>query len=469
MLIRDLIKVLVLLAVGLLAANSMAQDELPPQTLFTNVHVWDGTSDGITRRINVLVENNLIKKIRADASDAHSDATVIDAPGMILMPGLISSHVHLTHTLVDGGIPGLNAMTWEDLGAVATASAKEYLMMGFTTVRDMGGMADGFKRAIDKGLIEGPRIYPAGAYIAQTSGHGDLRMRGQPNAQHTGIEYSSLERLGIIRIADGVPNVLTAVRENFANGAVYIKLHAGGGISSEKDPLHTIQYTMEELKAADVTTRNWDTYFTVHAYTTPTVNLALDAGAQAIDHAQMVDENTVKRMAEQGTFLTSNLSGMSEELLKHPLYGNPANPQYIKTKAFMDASKNFAGWVKEHDVKWSFGDDMVLSTQVQFRQLVDHEKWYAGELFGNHFALKGMTSTPGQLALLTGQTNPYPGKLGLIEEGAYADILLVNGNPLDDLAAIGANEGWFDAKPRSQDVENIKLIMKDGKIYKNAL
>ena len=121
------------------SVGAFAQNELPPQTLFTNVHVWDGTSDGITQRINVLVENNLIKKIRADASDAHSEATVIDAPGKILMPGLISSHVHLTHTLVDGGIPGLNAMIWEDLGAVATASAKEYLMMGFTTVRDMGG------------------------------------------------------------------------------------------------------------------------------------------------------------------------------------------------------------------------------------------------------------------------------------------------------------------------------------------
>jgi len=466
---KSLTKIIVLLTASMLAANSIAQEELPPQTLFTNVHVWDGTSEGITQRINVLVENNTIKKIRASASDAHAKATIIDAPGKVLMPGLISSHVHLTHTLVDGGIPGWNAMTWEDLGAVATASAKEYLMMGFTTVRDMGGMADGFKRAIDKGLIEGPRIYPAGAYIAQTSGHGDLRMRGQPNAQLTGIQYSNLERLGIIRIADGVPNVLTAVRENFANGAVYIKLHAGGGISSEKDPLHTIQYTMEELKAADVTTRNWDTYFTVHAYTTPTVNLALDAGAQAIDHAQMVDENTIKRMASQGTFLTSNLAGMSADIFKHPLYGNPANPQYIKTKAFGDASKNFATWVKKHDIKWSFGDDMVLSTQVQFRQLVDYEKWYAGKLFGNHFALRGMTSTPGQLAQLTGQTNPYPGTLGVIQEGAYADVLIVDGNPLDDLAAIGANEGWFDAEPRSQNVENIKLIMKDGKIYKNTL
>jgi imidazolonepropionase-like amidohydrolase len=294
-------------------------------------------------------------------------------------------------------------------------------------------------------------------------------MRGQPNAQHTGIEYSSLERLGIIRIADGRANMLTAVRENFANGAVYIKIHAGGGISSEKDPLHTIQYTPEELGAANQAVRAWGTYFTVHAYTTPTVVQALDAGAQAIDHAQMVDEKTIKRMADDGIFLTSNLAGMSEDIFKHPLYGNPANPQYIKTKTFTETSKNFAKWVKKYDVKWSFGDDLVLSTKTFLRQHVDYEKWYAGELFGNHFALKGMTSTPGELAQLTGPGNPYPKQLGVIEEGAYADILLVDGNPLEDLAAIGANKGWFDAKPRSQDVPSIKLIMKDGKIFKNTL
>jgi len=256
-----LVHAITLVALTLLATTATAQVTPQQSVLFTNVMVFDGTSEAL-RDVDVLVTGNTISQISEEplAVIASTNMTVIDGAGRTLMPGLISSHVHLTHTLVDGGIPGWNAMTWEDLGAVATASAKEYLMMGFTTVRDMGGMADGFKRAIDKGLIEGPRIYPAGAYIAQTSGHGDLRMRGQPNAQLTGIQYSNLERLGIIRIADGVPNVLTAVRENFANGAVYIKLHAGGGISSEKDPLHTIQYTMEELKAADVATRNWDAW-----------------------------------------------------------------------------------------------------------------------------------------------------------------------------------------------------------------
>lgn len=458
-----------LIAAILLGGTALAQDDLPQQTLFTNVHVWDGTSDGVTRRINVLVEDNLIKKMRADISDAHAEAVVIDAPGKTLMPGLISSHVHLTHSLAQGGVQGFEAMTWEEIGAAAAASSREYLMMGFTTVRDMGGMADGFKRAIDNGLIVGPRIYPAGAYIAQTAGHADLRLRSQPNAQVTGIQYSNLERLNIIRLADGVPNMLTAVRDNFANGAVYIKIHAGGGISSERDPLHTVQYTPQELEAANQAVRNWDTYWTVHAYTTETVNQALDAGAECIDHGQMMDENTMRRIVKDGVFLVSNVTGMSDEVMRHPYYGNPDNPSYWKTKQFLEDSASFADYVNEHQPKWVFGDDIVLSEQSVFRRAVDYEKWFAGNLFGNHYALKGMTSVAGELAQLTGKNNPYPGRLGVIEAGAYADILLVDGNPLEDLAAIGANDSLFDAEPRSQDIESIRLIMKDGKIFKNSL
>ncbi|MDC1017674.1 amidohydrolase family protein [Pseudomonadales bacterium] len=439
------------------------------QTLITNVHVWDGVAEQLSEKTSVMINGNLIRKIGRVDGDVGDGVKKIDGGGRTLMPGLINSHVHLTHTMATGGITGFEMMTWEEIGAVAASSAKEYLMNGFTTVRDMGGMADGFKRAIDNGLLEGPRIYAAGAYISQTSGHADLRLRSQPNAQLTGVQYSNLERLNIIRVADGVPNILTAVRDNFANGAAYIKIHAGGGIASERDPLHTVQYTPEELSAANSAVRNWNTYWTVHAYSSDSVNQALDAGALCIDHGQMIDEKTMKRIARGGIFLTSNLAGMSEDIFKHPYFGNPANPSYSKVQYFIKNSKEFVRLVKKYKPKWSFGDDLVLSSQAFFRQHIDFEKWYAGELFGNHFALKGMTSTPGQLAALTGENNPYPGKLGVIEEGAYADLLIVDGNPLGDLGAIGAHPGWFDAPPRSQNVQAIRLIMKDGKIYKNTL
>ena len=252
------------------------------QTLITNVHVWDGVAEQLSEKTSVMINGNLIRKIGRVDGDVGDGVKKIDGGGRTLMPGLINSHVHLTHTMATGGITGFEMMTWEEIGAVAASSAKEYLMNGFTTVRDMGGMADGFKRAIDNGLLEGPRIYAAGAYISQTSGHADLRLRSQPNAQLTGVQYSNLERLNIIRVADGVPNILTAVRDNFANGAAYIKIHAGGGIASERDPLHTVQYTPEELSAANSAVRNWNTYWTVHAYSSDSVNQALDAGALCI-------------------------------------------------------------------------------------------------------------------------------------------------------------------------------------------
>ena len=461
-----MIKALILTV--LLACSQFSLAENSQQIVFENVRVWDGNSKAMAGPTTVLVEADIIKGIGA-AVQASQGAQIIDGEGKTLMPGLIDSHVHLTHTFALGGVKGFEAATWEEIGSYATASAREHLMNGFTTVRDMGGMADGIKRNVDRGLIEGPRIYPAGAYISQTSGHADTRLRSQPSYHDSGIEYSNLERLNVTRIADGVPAILSAVRDNFANGAVYIKIHAGGGVSSERDPLHTVQYTPEELSAANQAVRNWDTYWTVHAYTDGAVNQALDAGALCVDHAQMISEKTMKRLVDDGIFVSSNLTGMSRELLKHPVYGDPASPVHTKVKQFMDGSSSFPDYVRKYKPKYVFNSDIVFSSLTYFRQHMDYEKYIAGKWFGNHYALRGMTSVAGELAQLTGKLNPYPGKLGVIEEGAYADILVVDGNPLEDLSAIGANPGWFNAEPRDGDVKNIRLIMKDGKIYKNTL
>ena len=482
-------------------------------TLFKNVKVFNG-KDNRLYDLDVLVVGNKIKKVgknipsmgtyEVDArrkvvrftpvetglsfnnrTDAYTlriitdgiptkkvkvPVNVIDGGGRTLMPGLIDSHVHLTHVYSQGGVKGFEAETWEEIAANATAGAKEYLMNGFTTVRDMGGMGTGIKRAIDRGLVEGPRVYAAGAYITQTSGHADLRLRSQPNALLRGINYSNLERLNIIRIADGVPSMLTAVRENFAEGAAYIKIHAGGGVTSERDPLHTIQYTPAELRAANQAVKNWDTYWTVHAYNTPTVKQALDAGAKCIDHAQMVDEATVKRMADEGIFLSTHFASMSEEILnKHPVYSDKASPVYQKSMAFLDGPKHFVKYLKKHKPKRVFASDPVFMTPVALRRFLDFEKRENERHFGAFDSLKAMTSVAGDLAALTGKNNPYPGKLGVVEEGAYADLLLVDGNPLRSLSVLGANPKFYEAAARSANVKTIRIIMKDGKFYKNSL
>ena len=442
-------------------------DAFASSIVIRDVRVWDGRADHLSEPTSVVINDNVISAI--GEPNYPADAQIISGDGRTLMPGLISSHVHLTHALVDGGVAGLESMTWEDIGARAAAVAREYLMMGFTTVRDMGGMADGFKKAVDEGLLDGPRIYPAGAYISQSGGHGDLRLRSQSNSLLPRASESNLERLNMTRIADGRAEMLSAVRDNFANGAVYIKIHAGGGVASEKDPLHTIQYTPEELKAANQAVGNWGTYWTVHAYTTETVNQALDAGARCIDHAQLIDEETMKRIVREEVFLSTNLAALSDGLMAHPYFGNPKNPSHHKFKLFLEGSRKFVGLVNEYQPKWVFGDDFALSSRPFMRQHIDFEKWYAGHLFGNLFALRGMTSTAGELAALTGPLNPYPKKLGVIEVGAYADLLIVDGNPLRDLGAIGARQGWFDAPHRDQNIESIRLIMKDGSIFKNTL
>ena len=449
----------------------LAQAETTKSTLFTNVMVWDGTSETLIDA-DVVVTGNLISEVSTEAlaGIASTDMQIIDGGGRTLMPGLIDSHVHLTHQHIPGGVAAFEATPWDEIGAWATVAARELLMNGFTTVRDMGGTRPGIRKLIDANVIPGPRLYAAGAYITQTAGHADLRLPSQPNAQQHKIMYSNIERLGLIRIADGVPNILTAVRENFADGAVYIKIHAGGGVSSEKDPLHVVQYTPEELAAAGQAVRNWDTYFTVHAYNTPSVNQALDGGAMCIDHGQLIDEKTMRRLERDEIFLVSNLNSMSPLVTQHPNYSDPNTPVGRKTLEFLDGSSEFVGLINEHKPKWVFGSDVVFTPPAAFRMLLDNEKYIAGEWFGNLYALQGMTSRAGELAALTGKTNPYPeAKLGVIEAGAYADILLVDGNPLEDLAAIGAREGSFDAPRDDADIESIRLIMKDGKIYKNTL
>ena len=447
----------------LFSLGAFAQDELPSQTLFTNVHVWDGTSDGITKHINVLVENNLIKKIRADASDAHADAVVIDAPGKILMPGLIDSHAHFN---VNGAnLANLEGMRWDEIGARAAAQAQDWLADGFTTVRGMGGMGSGLKRTIDSGLLDGPRIFPSGSYISQTSGHGDILL----GSQNMDPSTSNLVRLGITQLADGPDSVRAAVRRNFAHGASQIKIMVGGGISSEKGPLFAPQFTDAEILAAVEEAATRDTYVAVHVYQDAHIRRALELGVKSIDHGQFISEETARFLKEKGAFIAPFTAGLTAEAFQHPAYSVPGTPQYIKGHEFQRDSANFVDIIKKVKPKLVMAVDIVFLSGAPARSARDFEKFAFARFFGNLQALRSMTSVPGELAALTGRNNPYPGKLGVIEEGALADILIVDGNPLEDITVLGANSKYLDAVPRDRGIDTINLIMKDGKIYKNTL
>ena len=432
--------------------------------LIENVRIFNGVEERLTEG-HVLVDGSLIKTVSNQPIpvDPSGDTPVIDGGGRVLMPGLIDSHVHL-NLLADGGPAGLEAATWEEIGSIATYAAREWFMCGFTTVRDMGGMSTGLRKIIDRGLLVGPRIYVCGAFISQTAGHADFRLESQSNP-----DEANGVKLGIYRLADGVDAVTAAARANFAGGADYIKLMVAGGIASEKDPLFSLQYTPDEIRAAVEAAEAWDTYVAVHVYYAKHIRRALDLGVMCIDHGHFIDEPTAVALKEKGAFISPNLANTTPDFFKHPTYGRPGSPQRAKLEQYQGMTRGFVSVIEKVRPKTVFNTDIAFTTGKGLRAHIDFEKWVHADRFGNFEALKAMTSAGGELAALTGQNNPYPHKLGVIEEGAYADILLVDGNPLEDITVIGGNPRWFDAEPRGESIETIRVIMKDGVIHKNTI
>ncbi|MDP2493695.1 amidohydrolase family protein [Shimia thalassica] len=397
------------------ATVSVAQDAAP-QTLFTNVHVFDGVSDTRIENASVLIEGNLIKEVSAASIEAPGP-TMIDGGGRTLMPGLIDSHVHLNLTGLFASFGGAEYANWDGIGAMAVANARDYLMDGYTTVRDACGQGDAMKKLIDQDILVGPRIYPSGACIGPQSGHTDWR---SPRARAEGGPVAQVEELNLAVVADGVDEITSAARRNLSYGATQIKLTVGGGVSSELDPLWSVGYSVEEIKAAVDVAAFYDTYAFTHAYTDETVQMALDAGVKVIEHGQMVTEETVKRMADEGVFWSLNTAGFSPILFEHPNFA-PGTPAGNKLAVAHDQSKDLIDLVKKYRPKVVHNVDTVLSSLDDGRAHRDFEKYQFADWFGNHAMLMSATSTPGELAQLTGQRNPYPEKLGVIEAGAYAE------------------------------------------------
>ena len=254
--------------ISMMIQASMVRAQESPQTsaiLFKNAKVFDGKSDNLSGLTSVLIIGNKITKIAADIT-APDNAIVIDAGGRTLMPGLIDNHVHL---FMNGSTQEEMLGSYdkpEKLNEVTAKQAERMLMRGFTAVRDVGGPVFEVKKWIDEGKTVGPRIYPSGAIISQTSGHGDTRLPNERSRRFFGVP-SKGELLGVNFIADGRADVLTAVRENLRFGASQIKVMAGGGAATVYDPLDVTQYTLDELTAAVEAASDWGTYVTVHAYT----------------------------------------------------------------------------------------------------------------------------------------------------------------------------------------------------------
>lgn len=417
-------------------------------TLFRNVRIFDGTQAQLSAPSHVLVRGKKIERISTTPLEADPSATVIDGGGRTLMPGLIDAHWHTMMVrptpmqLIAGDIGYANIL--------AAVEATDTLMRGFTTVRDLGGPSFGLKQAVDEGLVPGPRIYPSGAMISITGGHGDFRQLYEL-PRNPGNPLSRMEQLGGSMIADSPDEVRMRVREQLTLGASQIKLTAGGGVSSPHSPLDVSTFTEPELRAAVEAATNWGTYVTVHAYTPIAIQRAISAGVKVIEHAHLMDEATAKMMADKGIWLNIQPFLDDEDATPFP----PHSDNRAKQLEMVSGTDTAYKLAKRYKIKTSFGTDVLFSKALANRQgaqLTKLTRWYStAEL------LTMATATNGTLLALSGPRNPYPGKLGVVEQGALADLLLVDGNPIDNVKLIENPD------------KNFLVIMKDGKVYKNLL
>jgi len=434
-------------------------------TLFTNVDIFNGTENKLYEDHNVLVVDNLISKISKDSIEA-ADATVIDGQGKTLMPGLIEGHGHL---LMNAGTLNdhENNRTMEELAARATVMASTAFKSGFTTWRDAGGLNTGLRKTIDSGMLQGPRLYTSGAFIGPTGSHADFSNLTTLN-QHIYGPQTNMARNNVSVNADSISEIKSAARMNFKQGNTQIKIMSSGGVASSFDPWQLNAMSAEEIAAAVEVADAYGSYVMSHAYSKKAIMRNLDNGVKTIEHGFMFDGDIASKMEDKGAYITTNMTAFSPYLTSIPaINDNPVSKRKADsaTKAFKDYIKN----VNKYKPKWGFHTDCVGGVDACIKQ-TDHTIYLAGKELGNFFTLKGMTSVNGEIVKLSGVMDPYPeGKLGVVEVGAYADLLLVDGNPLEDLSVIGANKKWFDAESRAPALDTLKVIMKDGVIYKNTL
>ena len=317
-------------------------------------------------------------------------------------------------------------------------------MRGFTTVRDVGGPVFGLKRAIDEGIVNGPRIYPSGAVITVTSGHGDFRQLTDLPRTIGGM-LTRMEQLGGAMVADSPDEVRVRTREQLMQGASQIKLTAGGGVSSPFSPIDVTTFTEAELRAAVEAAENWGTYVAAHAFTPAAIRRSIAAGVKCIEHGMLMDEATAQLMAEKGIWLS--MQPLPEDLrLGFPV----GSVQRAKADEVWPGIARTYELAKKYKIKTAWGTDVLFSRALAQQQgaiLASLTRWYTPAE-----ALVMATSTNAELLALSGKRNPYPGKLGVVEQGALADLLLVDGNPLDNINLIADpaknfidhHEGWHD-------------------------
>jgi imidazolonepropionase-like amidohydrolase len=403
--------------------------------LLTGGRFLDPRKDELLEGIEVLIEGNSVREV-SERPISSASAQRIDVGDRTLMPGLIDAHIHLCLTEVN--LQLLADMPLTLLSAKASVAMRAMLNRGFTTLRDTGGADWGIKAAVEQGLFVGPRLFIAGQPLSQTGGHGDFRKRTQSDgicACCSALSWSS-------RVADGVPDVIKAARDELRKGADHIKIMVSGGVASQFDPLESLQYRVDEIEAAVEEATRWGTYVCAHAYSAEAIARAVRAGVRTIEHGNLIDAPTATLMAERGAFLVPTLVAYDALKRRGPSYGL-SEYSLAKNEVVLKAGLRSLEICHAAGVKIGFGSDLL--GQLQTDHCVE---------FSLRAGVMSAQEVVRSATLVNAEIVGMVGRLGELVPGAFADLLIVAGNPYNDL-------GVFHG-----DGRQVESIMVDGKWIK---
>ncbi len=412
--------------------------------LLHNLRLLDPEAGRLVPGVKVLVKGDRFAAVGPDA-DAPAEVPRIDLGGRVLMPGLIDCHAHIMSIKTKWANNTLMFMTHSFANAAASIKMKKILARGFTTVRDTAGADMGHRDAVAGGMLVGPRLFVSGRGISQTGGHGDFRTRVDhafPCACH---HLSAGLTGGIARLADGVAEVRRAVRDEIRLGADQIKIFASGGVGSDADPIHFLQYSMEELRAIVEETENGDTYAAAHAYTAQAIHRAVDAGIRTIEHGNFLDDRAAELMAERGAYLVPTLVAYEATMKFGREQGYPEQ-NMKKNEYVLSVGTRSLEVARKAGVKVAFGTDLV--GELDTHQSEEFE--IRSRVLSNAEVIRSAT-------LMGAEVVRRVGELGVVAEGALADALVLDGDPLEDISLLASGG------------KDIRVIMKDGRLYKDEL
>lgn len=405
--------------------------------VLTNGRVFDGRTPALRDGLSVVIEGERIREV-AEREPSFREARTIDLGGRTLMPGLIDAHFHAV--AADADLGKLERMPGSLIAQHARAHLEAALRRGFTSVRDAGGADYGLAAAVRAGLIEGPRLFYSGRALSQTGGHGDFRSYEQALGC-----LCCAGAVALARIADGVDAVRAAARDELRKGATQIKIMASGGVASPSDPIWNLQYSEEEIAAAVWEARSWKTYVMAHAYTPEAIRRCLELGVRSIEHGNLIDEATAKLAAAKGAFVVPTLVTYAALAEEGEALGLPA-ASVAKIADVRQAGVEALDILKRAGVKVALGTDLLGAMhRHQSREFEIRAEVYSP------FEILVQATSAGAELLNRGD------ELGVVAEGALADLIAVDGDPLQDLSAL-AGQG-----------ERIDLILAAGRVAKDAL